>query len=198
MRASRRRRRPYVLPAVGFSGLALVAIVVGTVFEDDNLSGPSHMAAIVGGLSLGLLAGTLYRAYETEKRVPALARQLTAMRQAMDAGEPVSGRFVAFLRVPIAAAPLRARWMYGRMMITPQSVLWVRRVNGRARDLTGAQCGSERKSEPAYTEMTLSVPDVYKGENVRVLTVHVNGADVELAAPASLLEIIRYAVGRRQ
>jgi hypothetical protein len=46
--------------------------------------------------------------------------------------------------------------------------------------------------------MTLSVPDVYKGENVRVLTVHVNGADVELAAPASLLEIIRYAVGRRQ
>jgi hypothetical protein len=46
--------------------------------------------------------------------------------------------------------------------------------------------------------MTLSLPDVYKDENVRVLTVHVNGADVELAAPASLLEIVRYAIGRGQ
>lgn len=192
----RRRRRPYVLRAVGFSTLALAAIVVGTVFEDDNLSGPSHLAAIAAGLSLGLLAGALYRAYETEKRIPALARQLTAMRQAMDAGEPVSGRFVACLRAPIAADPPRARWMYGRMMITPQSVVWVRRVNGRARDLTGAQCGSERKPDRGYTEMTLSVPACYRGENVQVLTLHVNGADVELAAPARLLEVIRYAVGR--
>lgn len=44
--------------------------------------------------------------------------------------------------------------------------------------------------------MTLSLPSYYQGENVRVLTLHADGADVELAAPAQLLEIIRYGLAR--
>jgi hypothetical protein len=44
--------------------------------------------------------------------------------------------------------------------------------------------------------MTLSLPSYYKGENVRVITLHAGGTDIELAAPAQLLEIIRYSLAR--
>ena len=44
--------------------------------------------------------------------------------------------------------------------------------------------------------MTLSLPSYYRGENVRVMTLRAGGTDIELAAPAKLLEIIRYSVAR--
>ncbi len=44
--------------------------------------------------------------------------------------------------------------------------------------------------------MTLSLPSYYWGENVRVITLHAGGTDIELAAPAELLEIIRYSLAR--
>jgi hypothetical protein len=44
--------------------------------------------------------------------------------------------------------------------------------------------------------MTLSLPSCYKGENIRVITLHAGGTDIELAAPAQLLEIIRYSLAR--
>jgi hypothetical protein len=44
--------------------------------------------------------------------------------------------------------------------------------------------------------MTLRLPSYYKGESVRVITLHADGADIELAAPAHLLEIIRYSLAR--
>src|ERR1700692_2640436 len=83
----------------------------------------------------------------------------------------------------------------GRVKITPQSVAWVP-LTGRARDFTGAQCTGGRQIDPTYTEMTLSLPSYYKGENVRVITLHTGGTDIELAAPAQLLEIIRYSLAR--
>jgi hypothetical protein len=70
-------------------------------------------------------------------------------------------------------------------------VIWVP-LTGRARDLTGAQCTGGRRIDTTYTEMTLSLPSYYKGENVRVITLHADGTDTELAAPARLLEIIRH------
>jgi hypothetical protein len=79
--------------------------------------------------------------------------------------------------------------------LTSQSVVWVP-LTGRARDLTGAQCTGDRRIDTTYTEMTLSLPSYYKGENVRVITLHAGGTDLELAAPARLLEIIRYSLAR--
>ncbi len=72
----------------------------------------------------------------------------------------------------------------------------MRRLTGRARDLTGAQCTGERQLDPGYTELTLSLPYYYRGENVRIVTLHAAGTDIELAAPAQLLEIIRYSLAR--
>jgi hypothetical protein len=74
----------------------------------------------------------------------------------------------------------RTRWKHGRVKITPQSVIWVP-LTGRTRDLTGAQCTGGRQIDPTYTEMTLSLPSYYKGENVRVITLHAGGTDIELA-----------------
>jgi len=194
MRSPQRPGR-YVLLAVGFSALAVAGAVAGTAASAHHMGLLNNLAADLVGVALALLLATLVTAYTTQVRIPSLARQLAAMAQAMNAGQAVSGRFGAGLRDLMPGSPL-TRWKYGRVLITPQSVVWVRRVTGRARDLTGARCTGERRPDRGYTEMTLSLPSSYRGENIRIITLRANGRDVELAAPARLLEIIRYSLGR--
>ena len=191
MSAARRPRR-YVLRAIGFLAIAVAGVVLGTIASAHHMNGLNGLAVGIVGIALGLAIAMLSRAYMTV-RIPRLARPLTAMSQAMDAGQAVSGEFKAGLRDLALGVP-RTRWKHGRVKITPQSVVWVP-LAGRARDLTGAQCTGGRKIDPTYTEMTLSLPSYYKGEDVRVMTLHAAGTDIELAAPARLLEIIRYSLG---
>jgi hypothetical protein len=151
------------------------------------------------------------RAYLIGVRIPPLGRQLTAMVQAMQDGQPVSGRFWAGLRdvvsqdqedeskdpYPLPGQPPRlTRWMSGRVVITAESAIWVRSMTGRARDLTGAECTGERRLDPGYTEMTLTVPSSYRGERLRVITLRTNGADVELVTHVQVLEVLRFSLAR--
>ena len=191
MSAERRPRRD-VLRAIGLFAVAVAGIVLGTVASAHHMNGLNGLAVGIVGIALGLAIAMLSRAYMIEVRIPMRARPLTAMSQAMDAGQVVSGEFKAGLRDLAPGVP-RTRWKHGRVKITPQSVVWVP-LTGRARDLTGAQCTGGRQIDPTYTEMTLSLPSYYKGENVRVITLHAGGTDIELAAPAQLLEIIRYSL----
>lgn len=85
--------------------------------------------------------------------------------------------------------------MSGRLVITPESVTWVRSMTGRARDLTGAECIGERLLDPA-TEMTLTLPGNYQGEILKAITLHANGTYVELVTQVQFLEILRYSVAR--
>ena len=167
---------------------------MGTVASAHHMNGLNGLAVGLVGIALGLAIAMLSRAYMIGVRIPMRARPLTAMCLAMDAGHAVSGEFKAGLRDLGPGVP-RTRWKHGRVKITPQSVVWVP-LTGRARDLTGAQCTGGRQIDRGYTEMTLSLPSYYKGENVRVITVHAGGTDVELAAPAQLLEIIRYSLAK--
>ena len=193
MNAARRPRR-YVLRATGFFAVAVAGIVMGTVASAHHMDGLNGLAVGIVGIALGFAIAMLSKAYMTRVRIPMRARPLIAMSQAMDAGQAVSGEFKAGLRDVTPGVP-RTRWKHGRVKITPQSVIWVP-LTGRARDLTGAQCTGGRQIDPTYTEMTLSLPSYYKGENVRVITLHAGGADIELAAPAQLLEMIRYSLAR--
>jgi hypothetical protein len=193
MNAARRPRR-YVLRATGFFAVAVAGIVLGTVASAHHMDGLNGVAVGIVGITLGLAVGMLSKAYMTEVHIPMRTRPLIAMSQAMDAGQAVSGEFKAGLRDVTPGVP-RTRWKHGRVKITPQSVIWVP-LTGRARDLTGAQCTGGRRIDTTYTEMTLSLPSYYKGENVRVITLHADGTDIELAAPAQLLEIIRYSLAR--
>jgi hypothetical protein len=193
MNAARRPRR-YVLRATGFFAVAVAGIGMGTVASAHQMNGLNGLAVGIVGIALGLAVAMLSKAYMTEVRIPVQARSLIAMSQAMDAGQAVSAEFKAGLRDVTPGVP-RTRWKHGRVKITPQSVIWLP-LTGRARDLTGAQCTGGRQIDPTYTEMTLSLPSHYKGENVRVITLHAGGTDVELAAPARLLEIIRYSLAR--
>lgn len=193
MNAARRPKR-YVLRATGFFAVAVAGIVVGTVASAHHMNVLNGLAVGIVGIALGLAIATLSKAYMTEVRIPAQTRPLIAMSQAMGAGQAVSGEFKAGLRDVTPGVP-RTRGKHGRVKITPRSVAWVP-LTGRARDLTGAQCTGSRQIDPTYTEMTLSLPSYYKGENVRVITLHAGGTDVELAAPARLLEIIRYSLAR--
>jgi hypothetical protein len=188
-------RRPwrYVLRATCFFAVAVAGIVMGTVASAHHMDVLNGLAVGIVGISLGLAIAMLSRAYMTEVRIPARTRPLIAMSQAMGAGQAVSGEFKAGLREVTPGVP-RTRWKHGRVKITPRSVVWVP-LMGRARDLTGAQCTGSRQIDPTYTEMTLSLPSYYKGEDVRVMTLHAGGTDIELAAPARLLEIIRYSLG---
>jgi hypothetical protein len=79
--------------------------------------------------------------------------------------------------------------------ITPRSLVWAPAI-GRSRDLTDAQCAGVRAVDPIYADMTLWLPASWKGEDVRVMTLRSDGIDLELAAPAQLLEIIRYRLAR--
>jgi hypothetical protein len=193
MNAARRPRR-YVLRATGFFAVAVAGIVMGTVASAHHMDVLNGVAVAIVGITLALAIGTLSKAYMTEVRIPVRTRPLIAMSQAMDAGQPVSGEFKAGLRDVTPGVP-RTRWKHGRVKITSQSVIWVP-LTGRARDLTGAQCTGGRQIDTTYTEMTLSLPSYYQGENVRVITLHAGGTDIELAAPARLLEIIRYTLAR--
>ena len=188
-----RRPRRYVLRATGFFAVAVAGIVMGTVASAHHMDVLNGLAVGIVGISLGLAIAMLSRAYMTEVRIPARTRPLIAMSQAMGAGQAVSGEFKAGLR-EVTPGVARRRWKHGRVKITPRSVVWVP-LTGRARDLTGAQCTGSRQIDPTYTEMTLSLPSYYKGEDVRVMTLHAGGTDIELAAPARLLEIIRYSLG---
>ena len=193
MNAARRRKRP-ALRATGFFAVVVAGIVMATVASAHHMDVLNGVAVGILGITLGIAVGQLIKAYQTQVRLPVQTRPLIAMSQAMDAGQLVSGEFKAGLRDVTPGVP-RTRWKHGRVKITPQSVVWVP-LTGRARDLTGAQCTGGRQIDPTYTEMTLSLPSYYKGENVRVITLHAGGTDIELAAPARLLEIIRYSLAR--
>ena len=193
MNAARRRKRP-ALRATGFFAVVVAGIVMATVASAHHMDVLNGVAVGILGITLGIAVGQLIKAYQTQVRLPVQTRPLIAMSQAMDAGQLVSGEFKAGLRDVTPGVP-RTRWKHGRVKITPQSVVWVP-LTGRARDLTGAQCTGGRQIDPTYTEMTLSLPTYYKGENVRVITLHAGGTDIELAAPARLLEIIRYSLAR--
>lgn len=192
VRASRQPVR-YLLLAAGSFAVAAASMVLGTVADAHHLSGLSHLAAVPAGLALGLFLGMLRMAYVTGIRGPSFARQLTAMVQAMDAGQQVSGRFEAALRGLAPGSPL-TRWKRGRVVINAGSVIWVRRITGRSTGLTGAQCTGQRKPDPGYKDMTLTLPGYYNGEGLGVITMQANGAGLELAAPTRLLEILRYSL----
>jgi hypothetical protein len=206
----------YVLLAGGFLIIVVGGIVTGVAAAAHHASGLSQLAAIAVGGALALAIAMLGRAYSIGVRVPALGRQLTAMADATDAGKPVSGRFWAGLRdlgpsphgpdegsrpgsddpFPLPGQPPRiARWMSGRVVISPESVTWVRPMTGRARDLTGAECTGERLLDPA-AEMTLTLPGNYRAEILKAMTLHANGTYVELVTQVQFLEILRYSVAR--
>ena len=206
----------YVLLAAGLFALAVAVTVVGTVAEAHRLSGVSHLAATVVGIAVALMLGLLARAYFIGVSVPSLARQVTAMVQAMEAGQPVTGSFWAGLRdlvpkspgrpdkspprseepFPLPGQPPRlTRWLSGKVVITPESVIW-RRTHGRVCDLTGAECTGERRPDPSYTEMTLTKPRLYQGEPLRVITLQANGTDVELVTQVQLARVLRYSLAR--
>ncbi len=191
MNAAPRPRRD-VLRATGFFAVAVAGIVLGTVASAHHLNGLNGVAVGIVGIALGFAIAMLSRAYMTGIRIPMLTQPLIAMTQDMEAGLAVSGEFKAGLRELAAGVP-RTRWRRGRVKITPHSVAWVS-VTGRARDLIGAQCTGRRQIDRTYTEMTLSLPSYYKGENVQVITLHAGETDIELAAPAQLLDIIRYSL----
>lgn len=113
---------------------------MGTVASAHHMDGLNGLAAGIVGIALGLAVATLGTAYRTGVRIPRMARLLTAMSQAMDADQAVSGTFRAGLRDLAPGVPGR-RWRHGRVKITPQSVAWAPLV-GRTRDLTAALRGS--------------------------------------------------------
>jgi hypothetical protein len=193
MNAARRRKRP-ALRATGFFAVLVAGIVMGTVASAHHMDVLNGVAVGIVGITLGIGVSQLIKAYQTQVRLPVQTGPLIAMSQAMDAGQPVSGEFKAGLRDVTPGVP-RTFWKHGRVKITPQSVIWVP-VTGRARDLTAAQCTGDRRIDTTYTEITLNLPSYYNGENVRVITLHAGGSDIELAAPARLLEIIRYSLAR--
>jgi hypothetical protein len=206
----------YVLLAAGFLVIVVAGTVMGTVASAHHVSGLSHLAAVLVGVALALVIAMLVRAYDIGVRIPSLGRQVTSMAEATGAEQPVSGRFWAGLRdlgpkppgpdegsgpgsddaFPLPAQPPRIpRWMTGRVVITPESVTWVRSMTGRARDLTGAECTGERLLDPAV-EMTLTLPRYYQGEILRAITLHANGTCVELVTQVQFLDILRYSLAR--
>jgi hypothetical protein len=193
MNAAPRPKRD-VLRATGFFAVAVAGIVLGIVASAYHMNGLNGVAVGIVGIALGFAIAMLGSAYMTGIRIPKLTQPLVAMTQDMEAGLTVSGEFKAGLRELDEGVP-RTRWRRGRAKITSQSVAWVS-VTGRARDLTGAQCTGGRQIDRGYTEMTLSLPSYYKGENVQVITQHAGKTDIELAAPAQLLDIIRYSLAR--
>jgi hypothetical protein len=185
----------YVLLGVGSLALAIAGAVIGPAIDPHPNWSVSHLVAGLLGLAGAVSIAMFRMAYITGVRDPSMARKVSQMVQVMAAGQPLSGRFAAGLRDLAPGAP-PARWQSGRVRITPCSVTWTRGARGRARDLTGAQCTGERHRDRDCADASLRLPDHYEGESIRVITLHANGSDVELAAPAQLLEILRYSVGR--
>lgn len=193
MNAGQRPKR-YVLRAIGCFAIAVAGIVLGTVASAHDLDVLNGLAVAVVAGALALTIAMLARAYRTKVPLPRQARRLIAMSDAVDAGQPLSGKFKALLRDPTQGVP-STRWTHGRVKITPQSLVWAPAI-GRSRDLTHAQCAGVRAVDPIYADMTLWLPASWKGEDVRVMTLRSDGIDLELAASAQLLEIIRYRLAR--
>jgi hypothetical protein len=188
------RPKRYVLRAIGCFAIAVAGIVLGTVASAHRMDALNGLAVGIVGIALALTIGMLAKAYRAKVPLPRQARRLIAMSEAMDAGQALSGKFKAVLRDPTQGVP-STRWTHGRVKITPRSVVWMPAI-GRARDLTDAQCAGVRAIDRIYADMTLYLPSSWKGENVRVMTLRSGGTDLELAAPAQLLEIIRYCLAR--
>jgi hypothetical protein len=188
------RPKRYVLRAIGCFAIAVAGIVLGTNTSAHHMDVLNGLAVGIVGVALGFTVAMLARAYKAKVPVPRQARRLIAVSEAMNAGHSLSGQFKAVLRDPTQGVP-STRWTHGRVKITPQSVAWVPAI-GRARDLTDAQCAGVRAIDRIYADMTLYLPSSWKGENVRVMTLRSSGTDLELAAPAQLLEIIRYCLAR--
>ncbi|MBO0830885.1 MAG: hypothetical protein J2P28_25370 [Actinobacteria bacterium] len=186
--------RRYILLATGFCVLAIAGIAMGVGAAAHHIGWLDHLAVVVG-LSLGLVIGMLAAAYNSGVRGPSYAQQMTDMVQTMQAGQAVSGRFAAGLRELVPSSSPLTNWKSGRVVITPQSVTWTRTMTGRPRDLAGAQVTGERRID-GLTEMTLTLPNIYRGENVCVLQLRANGTDLEIAAPVKLLEVLRYSLAR--
>lgn len=193
MNAARQTRRT-VLRAIVFFAVLVAGIVLGSVASAHHMDALNGLAVGIVGITLGVAFGTLLKAYLAQVRIPVQTGPVIAMYEAMDAGQSVSGEFKAGLRDVTPGVP-RTHWKHGRVKVTPESVTWVP-LTGRARDLTGAQVTGGRRIDTTYTEITLNLPSYYQGENVRVITLHAGGTDIELAAPARLLEIIRYTLAR--
>ena len=193
MNAARRPKR-YILRAIGCFAIAVAGIVLGTSASAHHVDILNGLAVGIVGVALGFTVAMLARAYKAKVPVPRQARRLIASSDAMDAGQAPSGKFKAFLRDPTQGVP-STRWTHGRVKITPQSMVWVPAI-GRARDLTDAQCAGVRAIDRIYADMTLLTPSSWRGEDVRVMTLRSNGIDLELAAPAQLLEIIRYCLAK--
>lgn len=193
MNASPRPRR-YVLRAIGCFAIAIAGIALGTAATAHRMNGLNGLAVGIVGVALGLTVAMLAPAYRAQVPVPRQVRRLTAMSEAMGAGQAHSGTFKAVLRDPTQGPP-STRWTHGRVKVTPQSLVWMPSI-GRARDLTDAQCVGVRPIDWIYADMTLTLPASFKGGNVRVMTLRSDGTDLELAAPAQLLEIIGSCLAR--
>jgi hypothetical protein len=194
-RRSRRPRQPwhYVLLAGVFFVVAVAAISVIGVLAEHHVGKLVELpAAVMAGALVGA-AAMLRIAYVIGVRDPAMGRQLQSAAHAVAAGEEVPGSLAAALRKG-PPDDRRPRWRQGRVRIAGQSVTWRCRGTGGERDLTGGEFTSERRVDLAYREMTLRLPDSWTGADVRVVTLQVNGEEMELAAPAQVLEIIRRAL----
>jgi hypothetical protein len=189
-----RRPKRYILRAIGCFAIAVAGIVLGTVASAHHMDALNGLAVGIVGVALGFTVAMLAGAYKAKVPVPRQARRLIAVSEALDAGQALSGKFKAFLRDPTQGVP-STRWTRGRVKITPQSLAWEPAI-GRARDLTDAQCVGVRAIDRNYADMTLWLPTSWQGENVRVMTLRSDGTDLELAAPAQLLEIIRSCLTR--
>lgn len=172
----------------------MAGIALGSVASAHGLTLLNGLALVIVPVALVLSIAMLARAYRVRVPVPRQARRLIATSDAMAAGQPLSGKFRAVLRDPTQGVPT-TRWKHGRVKISPQSVVWIP-VVGRARDLTDAQCRGVRAIDLIYADMTITFPSSFKGQDVRVMTLRSDGIDLELAAPAQLLDIIRHRLAR--
>jgi hypothetical protein len=102
------------------------------------------------------------------------------------------------LRYVLLAAGFFALAVAGTVLGTVASAHHVSGLSNLAAALVGIALalviGMSRMA--SYTEMTLELPGYYKGENVCVISLQAHGTNVEVAAPAQLLEILRYSLAR--
>jgi hypothetical protein len=188
------RPRRYVLRAVVCFAIAVAGVALGVVATAHHLSALNGLAVLVVGVALGFTVASLSQAYRTSVGIPVRAQRLAAMSQARDAGQTASGGFKAGLRVlPPEARP--TRWRVGQVKMTPQSVTWAPLI-GRAHDLTGLQRTGDRRVDSGFTDISLSFPNAWRGEGVRVIKLHGEAADLEVVAPAQLLEILTYTLAK--
>jgi len=192
-----RPRRPwhYLLLAGVFFVVVIAASSVGAILAAHHVGRLQELPIAVTGAGIAGILAMLRLAYVTGVRDPAIEKRTEAAARAAGTGQPVPAR----LPVALRAAPPEVRgprWRHGRVRITPQRVTWKRLGAGRERDLTGGRFISERGADLTYTEMALRVPGSWPLLSITVVTLRKDGQDVELAAPASVIEILRHALAR--